>query len=244
MKLKALIISFIFTAGGPAAAAFALDAQPAKAQPGTEANAAPAAIAVKAAAPAPEKKVIPAVKAAKKPAVKQAAPEAAALQKPEQQLSTAAAAAQARQIDMATAAPVAVSAPVKPEPAVHSSCPYCFEPLLAGYNGIIADLKPWMQEMDLQAAAFDQKLSAIQKQIDGKDDGIAKAKLDPDKKAGKAAAKALSKERKQLLNEYSDERDAKDKFYKKFSKDVEKKMKGYNRIVEEKLRTTLSAASD
>jgi hypothetical protein len=143
-------------------------------------------------------------------------------------------------VQTAQPAPEAV---VPAPPAPRSACPHCFQPLLAGYKGIIADLAPWMEEMDAQAALLDQKLSEIQKQINEKDDAIEKARLITDKKEMKAAVKSLTKEHKQLMNEYSGASDRKDAFYKKFSKEIEKKAEGYNKTAEQKLRETLSAAS-
>ena len=97
--------------------------------------------------------------------------------------------------------------------------------------------------MDAKAAAIDQLLSAIQKRINEKDDAIEKAKLGTDKKEVKAAVKSLGKERKMFLNEYAAASDAKAGFYKRFSKEAEKKVDGYNQMVELKLKATLSAAS-
>jgi hypothetical protein len=146
-------------------------------------------------------------------------------------------------VEEATAVPAAVSAPAAPEAVRPQACPNCFQPLLAGYNEIIADLKSWMDGMDAQAADLDRRLSEMQKRIDEKDDAIEKAKLGTDKKAAKTAVKALNKERKMELKEYAGASDEKDRFYKKFSKEAEKKVEGYNKITAAKLRITLSAAS-
>ena len=156
------------------------------------------------------------------------------------------------QVELATAAPAASSETVKPAAAIEavkpaeaqlSACPHCFQPLLAGYSGIVAELRPWMEEMEVKAAAFDHRLSAIQKQINEKDDAIEKAKLGTDKKAMKAAVKLLTKEHKLLMKEYTMASEGKEAFYKKFSKEIEKKTERYDKIVESKLRETLSAAS-
>ena len=101
-----------------------------------------------------------------------------------------------------------------------------------------------MEAKEAQAAALDRRLSAIQKQINEKEDAVEKAKLGTDKKAMKAEVKLLNKEHKALLKEYSAASGHKDAFYKKFSKEIEKKVEGYNKTVEAKLRETLSAASE
>ena len=97
--------------------------------------------------------------------------------------------------------------------------------------------------MASQAALFSSELSSIQKQIDGKDAAIEKARLGADKKAVKTAVKELSRERKQLLKEYSAASDEKAGFYEQFSKELEKKTEQYGRIVNEKLKEAMSAAS-
>lgn len=164
----------------------------------------------------------------------------------EQTSAPAAVVPAAPQGETAPAAPAAVSAPAAPAaPAAarSQSCPNCFQPLLAGYNEIITDLKSWMDEMGAKAADLDRRLSEIQKRIDEKDDAIEKAKAGTDKKAAKAAVKALNKERKLVLKEYTNANDERDEFYKKFSKEAEKKVESYNAITAAKLQMTLSAAS-
>ncbi|HAN05932.1 MAG TPA: hypothetical protein DCW72_03875 [Elusimicrobia bacterium] len=153
----------------------------------------------------------------------------------------AAAAVAAPQPEAAAPAPEAKPAPVT---ARRSSCQACFQTLPAGYDGILAELKPWLTEMENQAADLDQRLSDIQKQIDGKDDAIEKARLITDKKESKAAVKNLGKERKALLKEYSGASDQKDDFYKQFSKEVEKRTLAHLKLLEDSLQATLSAASD
>ena len=210
-----------------------------------EAPAAPAQVspAAPAATPAAPVKKKTAKKKRAKTAPKAPAAAAAVPVSPEPvQVSTPAAEVPPAKVDVATAEPAAAAeaAPAAPPPSV---CPHCFQPLLAGYKGILSDLDPWMREMDARAAALDQKLSAIQKQINGKDDAIEQAKLGTDKKAMKAAVKSLAKEHKLLMKDYSAASDEKDEFYETFSKEIEKKARGYNKIIESKLGETLSAAS-
>lgn len=208
-----------------------------------EAPAAPAQAAVSApsvpAAPANKKTAKP--KRAKKAQVKEPAAAPAAVQETVQVSTPAAEVPPAPETAAPAPAPV-VEAP-KPAPGTLSSCPHCFQPLVAGYKSILADLEPWMEKADVQAAEFDHRLSAIQKQINEKEKAIEEAKLDADRKAVKAAVKALTKEHKQLLKEYGTAADQKETFYKKFSKVIEKKTEGYNKTIESKLRETLSAAS-
>lgn len=134
----------------------------------------------------------------------------------------------------------------KPVPAAarRSSCQACFQTLPAGYEKITAELKPWLTEMENQAADLDQRLSDIQKQIDGKDADIEKARQIANKKESKAAVKNLGKERKALLKEYSAASDQKDDFYKQYSKEVEKRTQAHLKLLEDSLQATLSAASD
>jgi len=233
MKRTILTGLAVLMTGALPAAGFAQETQPAPVQ------VSPAAPAGAAAAPAaPAKKKAGKKKTAKKAAAKVEAP--AVIQEP---APAAVAAAEIPQVPQVEAAPAAVSEPVKPEAARRSACPSCFQPLLAGYNEIVADLKPWMEEMDVQAGALDFRLSAIQKRINEKDDAIEKAKLGTDKKEVKAAVKALGKERKTFLNEYTDTRDEKEKFYATFSEEVEKKIEAYNKMIEVKKQMALSAAS-
>lgn len=144
----------------------------------------------------------------------------------------------------AVSAPVPAAGPVKPAAARRSSCQACFQTLPAGYGRITAELQPWLTEMENQAADLDQRLSDIQKQIDGKDADIEKARQIANKKESKAAVKNLGKERKALLKEYSEASDQKDDFYKQFSKEVEKRTLGHLKLLEDSLQATLSAASD
>jgi hypothetical protein len=174
----------------------------------------------------------PAAVAAPVPAPAAAAVEAAPAPQPE----TAAPATEAK--------PVPAAEPVKPAAARRSSCQACFQTLPAGYGKINAELQPWLTEMEFQAADLDQRLSDIQKQIDGKDEAIVKARQIANKKESKAAVKNLGKERKALLKEYSGARDRKDDFYKQFSKEVEKRTLAHLKLLEDSLRATLSAASD
>lgn len=242
MKKIMLMASALLITGALLTPAFAQEEQPAQAQASPEA---PATETVKPAVPVTKKTV------RKKKSVKKAPAQQPAVEVPAQAVSqapvpvavAAAEAPQVPQVEAATVAPVAVSTPVKPEVARRSTCPNCFQPLLAGYNGIISDLKPWIDEMEVRAAALDQRLSDIQQRIDEKDAAIEKARLITDKKEAKAAVKSFSKERKIFLTEYTDASDEKDEFYKKFSKEIEKKIEGYNKTVEVKLKTTLSAAS-
>jgi hypothetical protein len=239
MKKMTRIASAFLMSVALYASVFAQEAQPVQAQVSpaapTAADAKPAApVTKKAAQKKPAKKVPaqqPAAEAAVKAVIAETAP-AAVAEVP-----------QPPQVAVATDAVAAVSAPVKSEAAPLSSCPHCFRPLLAGYNGIIADLKPWMDEMDVQAADLDHRLSAIQKRINEKDNAIENARLGTDKKVRKAAVKNLNKEHKLLLKEYAAASDEKDAFYKKFSREIEKKTEGYNKIVEEKLKETMAAAS-
>ena len=234
---KIIVTGFaLLMAGTLFAPAFAQEAQPAPVQ---ASPAAPDAAAVTPAAPVKKK-------AGKKKTVKKAAPKAAAeavSQEPAPAVAAAPEVPQVPQTEAALAVPAVVSEAIKPEAARRSVCPNCFQPLLAGYNEIIVDLKPWMEDMDVKAGALAQNLSDIQKKINGKDDEIERAKLGPDKKAAKETVKNLNKERKTFLKEYSNASDEKDKFYKKFSKEAEKKIEGYNKIVESKKQMTLSAAS-
>jgi hypothetical protein len=235
MKKMILSVSVFLMTAALIAPGFAQEAQPAPAQ---VSPAAPVEAAVTPAVPAKKK-------AAKKKAAKKAAPKAAApaaVQEP----APAAVAEVPQVVPQAEAAPVAsavVSEPVKPEPARRSVCPGCFQPLMAGYNEILGDLKPWIEEMEVKAAAMDQMLSAIQKRINEKDDAIEQAKLGTDKKEVKAALKVLNKERKAFLNEYSDASDAKSAFYRRFAQEAEKRVEGYNKIVELRLKATLSSSA-
>lgn len=235
MKKTIVMASAIFITGALLAPAFAQEAQPAPVQ---ASPAAPDAAAVTPAAPVKKK-------AGKKKAAKKAAPKAAVEAVSQEPVPAAAAAPEVPQVpqEAALAVPAVVSEAVKPEVVRRSVCPNCFQPLLAGYNEIIVDLKPWMEDMDVKAGALAQNLSDIQKKINGKDDEIERAKLGPDKKAAKETVKTLNKERKAFLKEYSNASDEKDKFYKKFSKEVEKKIEGYTKTVESKKQMTLSAAS-
>ena len=220
------VFAFLITAALPAPG-FAQETQPVQAQVNPAAPAAPA------------KK-----KAAKKKAAKKAAPEAeapAVVQEPAP--ATVVEVPQVPQAEAAPVAPAVVSEPVKPEPARRSVCPGCFQPLPAGYDEILADLKPWIGEMEVKAAAMDQVLSAIQKRINEKDDAIEQAKLGTDKKEVKAALKVLNKERKALLNEYSAASDARSAFYKRFAEEAEKRVEGYNKLVELRLQATLSSSA-
>jgi len=237
MKKNTTILCAFLISVALAAPSFAQGEKPGQAQ----VSPAEAAPAVKPAAPvkpkAPKKKI------AKKTQIKEPAAETAAAAASQAPTPVPAPAVASQQVEAATVAPAAVSEAVKPESAPPSACPHCFQPLLAGYKGIIDDLDPWMGEMNVQAAALDQKLSAIQKQINEKESAIETARLGTDKKARKEAVKGLTRERKQLLKEYSAASGEKDAFYKKFSKEVEKRTEGYNKIVESKLNETLSAAS-
>ena len=247
LKKMILIGSALLIMGALVAPGFSQEEQPAQEQ---MSPAAPAVEAVKAIVPM-KKKMVRKRRVKKVPAqrpVAQVELKAVVNQEPEPAPAPAVVTEvpqvpQVQQVEIATVAPAAVIAPVTPEPVRRSVCPNCFQPLLAGYNEIVADLKPWMDEMDVKAAALDQRLSDIQKQINEKDDSIEKAKLGTDKKEAKAAVKSLGKERKMFLKEYAAASDEKDEFYKRFSKEVEKKIEGYNKIVEAKLKMTLSAAS-
>lgn len=174
-------------------------------------------------------------------------PAPAMAQEAEAGQAQAAAAVPAPQPEIAAPAPEATPAPAaEPAPAAarRSSCQACFQTLPASYGKITAELQPWLTEMENQAAGLDQRLSDIQKQIDGKDEAIEKARLITDKKESKAAVKNLGKERKALLKEYSGASDQKDDFYKQFSKEVEKRTLGHLKLLEDSLQATLSAASD
>lgn len=232
-----------------------------------EADAGQAQAAAAAAAPAAETPPAPAMKkkAKKKPAKKAAGQQAAA---PAAAPVPAAAAGDASGETAPAAVPAPVPAPVpaapaeaapapqaeiaapvpaaEPAPAAarRSSCQACFQTLPAGYGKISAELKPWMAEMEGQAADLDQSLSDIQKRIDGKDGDIENARQIANKKESKAAVKNLNKERKALLKEYSKAADQKADFYKQFSKEVEKRTRAHLKLLEDSLRATLSAASD
>lgn len=242
---------------------------PAGAQDGAvgqaEAAAAPTPAPAAETPPAPEMKK----KAKKKPAKKVAVQQAAAVPVPAAEAAGTASGEPAPADAVQAPVPAPVAAPVpappaavavpvpqpvipapapetKPAPAAarRSSCQACFQTLPAGYEKITAELKPWLTEMESQAADLDQRLSDIQKQIDGKDDALEKARLITDKKESKAAVKNLGKERKALLKEYSAASDQKDDFYKRFSKEVEKRTLGHLKLLEDSLQATLSAASD
>ena len=205
--------------------------------------------AAKQAAPAPAAEPVPAAAAGTATGETAPAAEAAAVPAPVPAVAPAAAeAAPAPQPEIAAPAPEAKPAPaaepVKPAAARRSSCQACFQTLPTGYGKITAELQPWLTEMEAQAADLDQRLSDIQKQIDGKDEAIEKARLITDKKESKAAVKNLGKERKALLKEYSGASDQKDDFYKQFSKEVEKRTLAHLKLLEESLQATLSAASD
>ena len=240
---------------------------PARAQEGAAGQA--EAAAVPTPAPAAEMPPAPAMKkkARKKPAKKaveqQAAPAPAAVPVPAAEAAgiatgetapaaapvpvpvPAAAAAEVVAVSQpAVSAPVPAAEPAKPAAPRRSSCQACFQTLPAGYGKITAELQPWLTEMENQAADLDQRLSDIQKQIDGKDAAIEKARLITDKKESKAAVKNLGKERKALLKEYSAASDRKDDFYKQFSKEVEKRTLSHIKLMEDSLQATLSAASD
>ncbi|MGD9642586.1 MAG: hypothetical protein AB7V08_07580 [Elusimicrobiales bacterium] len=238
---------------------------PARAQEGAAGQAEAAAVPVQAPAaetpPAPEMKKKAKKKPAKKAAKKQAAPPPAAEPVPAAAAGTAsgetlpAAAAPAAAVAVPvpqpeTAAPAPEAKPIPAaEPAIpaaarRSSCQACFQTLPVGYGKITAELQPWLTEMEVQAADLDQRLSDIQKQIDGKDEAIEKARLITDKKESKAAVKNLGKERKALLKEYSGASGRKDDFYKQFSKEVEKRTRAHIKLLEDSLQATLSAASD
>ena len=232
MKKIVMITWAVLITGALLAPAGAQEQPPVQAQAGPAAPAAPRKRTARTKRVKKEQAKAPAAQAVPAPAVPV-------------QVSTPATAAALPlpRVEVATAAPAAVSEAPKPAAFPRSSCPHCFQPLLAGYSGVISDLIPWMEAMDLQAAAFDHKLSAIQKQINEKENAIEQAKLDTDKKAMKAAVKNLNKEHKLLLKEYSAASDEKDAFYKKFSKEVEKRAERYNKITGSKLKETLSAAS-
>jgi len=230
----------ILISGALAAPAFAQEGQPG------QAAVSPAAAAPAEKPAAPVKIKTPKKKTAEKPQAKEPAAEAAApavSQAPALPAPAAEAPPLIEAPTVAPAAPAPVSEAVKPAAPAPSPCPHCFQPLLAGYKGIIEDLNPWMEGMDAQAAALDGKLSAIQRQINEKESAIENARRGTDKKAMKEAVKSLTKERKLLLKEYTTASEEKDAFYKKFSKEVEKRTEGYNKIVESKLNETLSAAS-
>lgn len=231
MKRIIVTVSALLIAGRLFAAGAAQQVNPA--QPEAVA-AAPDAAVVKAAAPVKKK----AVKKAGSPAAPAVTKAAIA--------PAVSAAAEVKQSALPEIVPIVsaqAEAPEKPAVARIQACPGCFQPLLDGYNGIIADLKPWMDERDAMALDLDRRLSEIQKRINEKDDAIEQAKLGADKKAAKAAVKSLNKERKAILKEYTDTNDKKDGFYKTFSSEVEKKVEGYNKIAAVKLQMTLSAAS-
>ncbi len=240
MKKISLMAAALLITGSLLVPAFAQDETPAQ---GQESAAEPAAAPAKPVVHV--RKKVRRKKVAKKAPAQQPAAQAAATpvaREPEPAAAPAAPAPQVRQIETATAAPAAVSAPVIAEAPRRSACPNCFQPLLAGYNDIISELKPWMDEMDVQASDFERRLSAIQKHIDEKDDAIEKAKLGTDKHEVKAAVKDLSRERKTFLKDYSEVRDEKEDFYKQFSKEIEKKIEGYNKTVKLKLKITQAAA--
>jgi len=239
MKKITLAASALLIAASLSAPVFAQDESPAQAQ---ESAAAPAAAPAKPAVRV--RKKVRRKKNVKKAQTQQpAAPVAVKPVSVEPEPVVAPAAVpQAPKVETATAAPAAVSAPVIAEAPRRSACPNCFQPLLAGYNDIISELKPWMDEMDVQASDFERRLSAIQKHIDEKDDAIEKAKLGTDKHEVKAAVKDLSRERKTFLKDYSEVRDEKEDFYKQFSKEIEKKIEGYNKTVKLKLKITQAAA--
>ncbi len=223
--------------------AFAQQTPPAQAQVSAVAPSAPAKkkrTSVKKSKPV-KATAAEAPKAAVRPQVSTATP-AAELPVPHVAVATAAPSA-APSASTESVKPAAAPEAVKPAFPV-SSCPHCFQPLLTGYNAIAANLKPWMEEMDAKAAAHDRRLSAIQKQINENETAIEQAKLGADKKAAKAEVKNLTKEHKALLKAYSAASDQKDAFYKKFAKEVEKRTEGYSKLLELKLKETLSAASD
>ncbi len=149
--------------------------------------------------------------------------------------------------------PVSASEPSRAEPAAapapaarqasSSACPYCFQPLLDGYAGLIEELKPWLAELEAEAAAFEESLASIQKEIDAKDAEIARAKEGADKKAAKAEVKKLTGERKALLKKYVSVSDEKAGFYKNYSRDVGKKIETHIAAVRQMLKQVQSAAS-
>lgn len=236
MKKMTILVYVFLISGALLATSFAQEGQPSGQQ------VAPAAQAEKPAAAV--KKQTPRAKRVKKTLNKPAAETAAkAGGQGTVQIATRTAEVPLAQVNAATAAPAAVSEAVKPKPGTLSSCPHCFQPLVAGYSGILAELNPWMEEMDVRAADLDHKLSAIQKRINEKDSAIENAKLGTDKKAMKAAVKSLNKEHKLLEKEYDKASEEKDAFYEKFSKEIEKKTEHYNKIMGSKLKETLSAAS-
>lgn len=241
MKISLIIISALLLA----CAAPAAQAEPPVSRPA--AGAAP-----KPARPAKKKKIRKRVR--KAPAQPPAAagaviavPAAAAGTPPDETAAGSAAPEEAPQAaNAAEEAPLQADEPAGAaamSAARPKACPHCFEPLAAGYKGILSDLEPWTAGMEAQAAALNSELSAIQKQINAKDDAIEEAKLGTDKKASKAAVKALTKDRKQLLKEYSAASGKKASFYKQYSKELEIRTKRYNKITEEKLQEALSAAS-
>ena len=150
-----------------------------------------------------------------------------------------------------TVTPASVSVPKTIEPTAPAqqpppppplSCPNCFSPLLTGYQDIMDELKSWTTAMETQATECDQAILDLQKQIDAKENELTQAKLGTEKKAVKAAVKALTKERKQLAKDQSAATAKKAAFYKQFSKDISKKTADYNKIASDKLKEAKTAA--
>jgi|GEM_PF-5464041 len=139
--------------------------------------------------------------------------------------------------------PAPPAEPEKAAPALPPSCPNCFEPLTAGYAGIMDDLKAWTAGMATQAADLDRALYDLQQKINAKEGEIESANQGTDKKAKKAAVKSLTKERKALVKEYGAANSRKSAFYKQFSKELGKKVEAYNETVSGKLKEAQSAAS-
>ncbi|HNT98204.1 MAG TPA: hypothetical protein PKK31_08070 [Elusimicrobiales bacterium] len=193
-------------------------AAPKAAKTRVEAAAAPAAAKAQAEAPAA-------------PAAAETPTEAPVLPAVETQAEVPAAAEQAP-------APVPAA-----KPAFRSACQYCFQPLLDGYAGLIEELKPWLAELETSAADFEATLSGIQKEIDAKDAAISAAKEGADKKAVKAEVKKLTADRKVLLKKYVSVSDEKEKFYKRYSKEVAKRIEAQIGKVQQMLRQVQSAAS-
>jgi hypothetical protein len=241
MKKTVLMASAFLIAGAAFAPGFAQEEK--SAQEEQAQLAIPASEAAKPAEPAKKKPIRK--KRAKKAPVKPMVSESefkTADQAPAKAPALAAEVPQTTQVSAVSSAPVADTAALKPEAPPPSSCPDCFQPLPIGYESIIADLKSWTAELETQAAIFDLTLSAVQKQIDEKDNAIEKARLGTDKKAVKAAVKSLTKERKLFLKEYTAESDKKTEFYKQFAKEAEKKIDYYNKMVEEKLKQAQASA--
>ena len=133
----------------------------------------------------------------KPPAEPEKAPEAAAPAKEEPKPEAAAAPAAAA---TPAAAPAAAAAPKSAAPPALSASAKAFEPLALSYKKASDDMQSWIETINKQMSASDEKIAKLQAQISANDAAATQAKVAGDDKK----AKSLTSDNKKLKDELDD----------------------------------------